>query len=326
MVTGPQRVQPRTLRVATRKSALALAQTALVVERLERSAGVACEIIPMTTKGDAQVDRSLVAIGGDGVFVKELMGALLDGRADIAVHSAKDLPTSLPDALTGAVTERADARDALVSVDNRFTDIASLPQRATVGTSSLRRVAQLRLQRPDLQIVPLRGNVDTRLSKVTSGDVDAAVLALAGLLRLKADTKASSYTALDPEVMVPAVGQGALFVQCRADDLLTRDLVAGLEHEPSARAIELERAFLAAIGGGCVAPIGAYAEVNENSFAFLALVAATDGTAAIRRQVKGVTADAAEARRIVEAMASEMLAAGAREIVESARQRESTTL
>jgi len=315
----------RVVRIATRKSALALAQTATVVAQLEHVAHVTCELVPITTKGDAQADRSLAAIGGDGVFVKELMQALLEGRADLAVHSAKDLPTTIPaDLDAGAVPLREDARDALVSSQGRFADLGALPARARVGTSSQRRAAQVLAQRPDVQIVPLRGNVDSRMKKLENGTLDAAILALAGLRRLGAAALEPARP-IDPQVMVPAAGQGALFVQCRADDEETRGLIAALNHDASALAVRLERRFLAKVGAGCVAPIGVHARVRAGSFHLLALIAATDGTTSVRRQVEGTAADAAEALRIVEAVASEMLAAGGRELIDAAEKRDSKT-
>ncbi len=316
-----QRAQRRTLRVATRRSELALAQTKLVVHQLQ-DRDVECEILPITTKGDAQVDRSLIAIGGDGVFVKELMQALLDERADIAVHSAKDLPTTLPPELdAGVVLERADARDVLVSKENAYADIGALPPGAVIGTSSLRRAAQVRLVRKDLRIAPLRGNVDTRIGKVRDGEYDAAILALAGLARIGLLAAVGGGSPLAPDVMVPAVGQGALFVQCRAADNAVRALLAPLGHEPSSFAVRLERAFLGAIGGGCVAPIGAHVSVHDGAWRLTAVVAATDGTTSVRRSAQGRVAGASEALAAVEAVASEMLAAGGRELIASARER-----
>ena len=315
-----QRAQRSTLRVATRRSGLALAQTQLVVDRLRESANVECEILPITTQGDVLADRSLVAIGGDGVFVKELMNALLDGRADIAVHSAKDLPTSLPPELdAGVIPPRGDARDALVSKHNAYDDIAALPAGAIVGTSSLRRTAQLRLIRKDLRIEPLRGNVDTRVAKVHKGEYDAAILALAGLMRAGLLPLVAGARPLEPSAMVPAVGQGALFVQCRAADARVRELLAPLNHEPSALAVRLERTFLATVGGGCVAPIGANALVQGESWSLHALIAATDGTTFVRRSAQGRCTDAAEAVAAVETIASEMLAAGGRQIIASVK-------
>ncbi len=320
MSSGAAGTRRSTVRIATRRSALALAQTKLIVDGLRATSDVEVEIIPITTKGDAQADRSLTAIGGDGVFVKELMQALLDERADIAVHSAKDLPTSLPQELVaGAVPQREDARDALVS-RAVYTDISTLPSGAVVGTSSLRRAAQLRLLRNDLRIAALRGNVDTRIGKVQSGDLDAAILALAGLKRL-GPARPIGAVAISPQVMVPAVGQGALYCQCRAADDRVRSLLSPLNHKPSELATDLERLFLAAVGGGCVAPIGAHAQVDGSTFKLTAVIASTDGAASVRQSIHGPCTDAADARAAVEAVASEMLAAGGREIIEAAKQR-----
>ena len=279
-----------TLRIATRRSGLAFAQTEFVVDQLREQTNLKYEIIPLTTTGDVQVDRSLTAIGGDGVFVKELFAALLDGRADVAVHSLKDLPTSLPPELcAGVVPLREDASDVLISRENEYTSIDALPHRAVVGTSSLRRAAQLRLRRPDLRIVPLRGNVDTRLSKVRKGECNAAVLALAGLRRVDLLQAVGGGSPLSPDVMVPAVGQGALFVQCRSGDEPVRRLVATIDHAPSALATRMERTFLAALGGGCVAPVGAHVESSGDDCRLWAIVAATDGTRALRRSGSGST-------------------------------------
>lgn len=280
-----------------------------------------CEIISVTTKGDLEADRSLVAIGGDGVFVRELFAALAEGRADIAVHSLKDLPTSLPPGLFGVVPMRDDPRDALVARGGATATIEGLPQRARVGTSSLRRAGQLRLRRPDLEVVPLRGNVDTRVRKVREGECDAAVLAFAGLRRA-ALVDVLATVPLAPEEMVPAAGQGALYVQCRADDAATRALIAPLEDAPSALATSMERTFLAAIGGGCVAPIGVHVRLEGGECRFWAIVAATDGTRAIRQSRSWPASDAAEALHAVEAIASEMLAAGAGDLIAQARERD----
>ena len=322
METSALRAHRRVLRVATRRSALAMAQTNLVVKLLQETAAVGVEIIPMTTKGDAQIDRSLVAIGGDGVFVKELMNALLDERADIAVHSAKDLPTALPPQLNaGVVPERDDPRDVLVSKDNLYRTIAELPAGAVIGTSSLRRAAQVLVQRSDVSIAPLRGNVDTRVQKVLRGEYDGAILALAGLARLGILPSVGGGSPIDVADMVPAVGQGALFVQCRAADEATRVLIAPLNHERSEFATRLERAFLARIGGGCVAPVGAHVQVDAASWRLWAVVAATNGMRSVRRSAQGAYPGAAEAITVVEAVASEMLAAGGAEIVAESRQR-----
>ncbi len=324
MDTASVHAQRRTLRIATRKSALALAQTKLVVEQLQARVDVACEIIPLTTKGDVNADRSLAAIGGDGVFVAELMQALLDERADAAVHSAKDLPTALPAQLTaGAIPRREDARDALISREAVYPSIETLKPGSIVGTSSLRRAAQLRLLRKDLTIAQLRGNIDTRIDKVMRGDYDAAIIALAGPLRLgNTSRNTACVRPLPLEVMVPAVGQGALYVQCRTEDRAVRDILELINHVESAFALGLERRFLARLGGGCLAPIGAHVTVDSNQWQLRAVIAATDGAAAVRRSVVGSRLDAAEAEAVVEGLASDMLAAGGQEIITSARQRD----
>jgi hydroxymethylbilane synthase len=308
------------LRIATRRSPLALAQTNFVIDALRAHCDIKYEIIHVATKGDLERDRSLAAIGGDGVFVKELFVALQERRADIAVHSLKDLPTSLPAELNaGVVPRREDARDVLITSGNQYHSIAELPPHAVVGTSSLRRAAQLRLVRPDLTIVPLRGNVDTRVRKVQSGEYAAAILAMAGLLRAGLLSKVGGGSPLPCEVMVPAIGQGALFVQCRADDESVRAIIGPINDAPSALATSMERAFLAAIGGGCVAPVGANVTISNGSWHLIAVVAATDGTKAVRRTHSGSTSDAAEAISAVESIAADMLQSGAREIIAQAR-------
>lgn len=306
----------RRLRVATRGSALALRQTELVVEAIREHHDIACDIVRVVTTGDALPDRSIVAIGGDGVFVKELMAALIDGRADIAVHSLKDLPTEIPAAVNaGVVIERDDARDALISIDNQYSGIEQLPPNASVGTSSLRRSAQLRALRPDLRVQPLRGNVDTRVRKVLAGDYDAAVLAYAGLKRIHLLAKVGGASPLAQDIMVPAVGQGALFVQCRAEDAATRSLLSAIHHAPTAFATSLERAFLRRIGGGCLAPVGAYAYTAPERWFLTACIASTDGTAIMKRTVAGPMKDAAEALAEVENCADAMLSEGGAAII-----------
>lgn len=270
----------------------------------------------MTTRGDRLKDQSITQIGGDGVFVKELMSALLDGRADIAVHSMKDLPTELPEQLRcGAVPEREDARDVLLSVENKYHTVEALPKRAVVGTSSLRRAAQLRARRTDLQIRELRGNVDTRVRKLLAGEYDAIVLALAGVKRIGLLETLGGGSPLSVDEMVPAVAQGALYVQCRADDESTRKLIAPLNHPPSALATAMERAFLRRMGGGCLVPIGAHATIDGAGWRLVACVAGTDGTRLLRRSWRGRLEDEAKALADAEALAAEMLDAGAREVI-----------
>ena len=247
------------LTFATRPSALARWQTQWVARALESAhPGLTCHEEIITTRGDKVLDKPLPEIGGKGLFTQELEAALLSGRVDAAVHSLKDLPTEMPAGLTvGAVPPRAEVRDALVSA--RGYTLETLPQGAVVGTSSLRRAAQLLAARPDLQIRPLRGNVDTRVRKALEGQYDAVVLAGAGLVRLGLTEHISQWLPL--EVMLPAPGQGALAVQCRADDEATLALLAALDDFATRAAVEAERAFLSALGGGCAVPVAAYAEL-----------------------------------------------------------------
>jgi hydroxymethylbilane synthase len=242
------------MKLGTRGSRLAQWQAEWVRERLA-GRGVAVEIVIIKTRGDAEVDRPLQELEGKGFFTKEIEDALLAGRIDVAVHSLKDLPTRLPDGLAlAAVPKRHDAREALVG----GTRLADLPPGARVGTSSLRRVTQVRYLRPDLQVVSLRGNVPTRVRKVENGDgCDAALLALAGLERLSLGDRA---TPIDPLEVMPAPGQGALGLEVRADDRKTRDTLSPLGDAASARAVAAERALLSALGGGCQAPVAAWVD------------------------------------------------------------------
>jgi hydroxymethylbilane synthase len=264
--------------LGTRGSRLALWQAEWVKARLAAH-GVAVEIVVITTRGDAEVDRPFQQMEGKGFFTKEIEEALLAGRIDVAVHSLKDLPTALPPGLMlGAVPERADPAEALVTREHGVTGLAQLPEGARVGTSSLRRVAQLRYQRPDLEIVPLRGNVPTRVDKVKHrGDADAALLAFAGLSRLGLGDAVSAR--LDPLEVMPAPGQGALGLELRAGDTAARDALRPLEHAPSARAVAAERAMLAALGGGCQAAVAGYVgRTSDDGQRLFARVLAPDGS------------------------------------------------
>jgi hydroxymethylbilane synthase len=247
------------VKLGTRGSRLAQWQAEWVRGRLS-ARGVAAEIVVIETRGDAEVDRPLHELEGTGFFTKEIEDALLAGRIDVAVHSLKDLPTQLPVGLAlGAVPARHDPREALVARDRGVTTLLELPQGARVGTSSLRRVTQVRYLRADLQVVPLRGNVPTRVRKVENGDgCDAALLALAGLERLGLGDRAAP---IDPLEVMPAPGQGALGLEIRADDGPTREALRPLTDPASAQAVAAERALLAALGGGCQAPVAAW--VNE---------------------------------------------------------------
>lgn len=267
------------LRAATRGSALARWQTDHVISMLS---GVDIEVVVISTEGDRRTDVPIEAIGGRGVFVKEVQAAVLDGRADFAVHSAKDLPSSpelQPSGLTIAcVPERADARDVLVG-----STLDDLPTGGLVATGSVRRRAQLANLRPDLSFTGLRGNIDTRLAKAI--DVDAIVMAAAALQRLAKEDEIAEV--LDPEVLVPQVAQGALAIECRTDDGDVLSALQAIEHAPSRRAVDAERAFLAELGGGCDLPVGAYAEVDGDVIALRGLVASYDGRIVLRDRVVG---------------------------------------
>ena len=246
------------LKLGTRGSRLALWQAEWVKLALAHR-GTMAELVVIATRGDAEVDRPLHQLEGKGFFTHEIEEALLDGRIDVAVHSLKDLPTELADGLAlGVVPERGNAAEALVTRDNGITSVAGLAAGAKVGTSSLRRVAQIRHLRPDLAVVSLRGNVPTRVQKVREGrdGLDAALLAAAGLERLELADRIAAR--LDPLEVMPAPGQGALGLEVRADDRTVRATLAPLEHAPSARAVAAERSLLAALGGGCQAPVAAY--------------------------------------------------------------------
>jgi hydroxymethylbilane synthase len=251
------------LTYATRRSALALAQCRAFVARLA-AAHPELELVEeqVVTTGDKIQDRPLSEVGGKGLFVKEIEEALLERRADLAVHSIKDVPGVLPPGLfIACIPVREDARDVLVAP--RHGGLAGLPQGAKVGTSSLRRAVSLRAARADLTIVPLRGNVDTRLRTVDEGECDAIVLARAGLVRLGLEHRATEILA--PEISLPAVGQGALGIECREDDQATRALLAGLHHEPTSRCVAAERGVMMALEGDCKTPLGAYGERRVGS-------------------------------------------------------------
>ncbi len=271
------------IRIATRRSALALAQTRMIAAALrDRWPGLETEEVQIVTEGDRVQDRSLSAIGGKGLFIKELEAALLDGRADLAVHSMKDLPAELAAGLVvAAVPERESPWDLLVTVDGRA--LADLPQGATVGTSSLRRQLQLLAARPDLKIELLRGNVDTRLRKLREGQYNAIILAEAGVRRLGLDVTAVRLEG----VLVPSIAQGSLALETRGDDEATRGCVRALNHaESEARAVA-ERAVLRAIQGSCTTPVGALATIADGIVAIDGFLATEDGSRHVRARVTG---------------------------------------
>ena len=268
------------LRAATRGSALARRQTGIVAGLLAEAGGVATEPVVVATTGDRRPDDPIHAMGGKGVFVKEVQAAVLDGRADIAVHSAKDLPSSTPEGLVlAAVPRRGDPRDALVGCR-----LAELPAGATVATGSVRRKAQLAWMRSDLAFAELRGNIATRLDK--AADFDAIVMAAAALQRLGLEPDVVDV--LEPDVFVPQVGQGAIAVECRADDRAVLETLLAMEHGPSRRAVDAERAFLAELGGDCSLPAGAHAgDAPGGGLELTGLVASLDGRELIRDTRRG---------------------------------------
>ncbi len=279
----------RTLKIATRKSPLALWQANFVKDRLEALyPELQVELVPMSTQGDKILDTPLAKVGGKGLFVKELETAMLEGRADIAVHSMKDVPVEFPEGLgLHTICEREDPRDAFVS--NRFDQIDELPQGAVVGTSSLRRQCQLRAARPDLVIRDLRGNVNTRLAKLDAGEYDAIILAAAGLKRLEMAHRITAF--IEPEQSLPANGQGAVGIECRLDDHELHALLAPLEHPETRIRVLTERAMNRALQGGCQVPIGAYALVQGEEVWLRGLVGSPDGSRVIRDEIRGPLAD-----------------------------------
>ena len=302
--------------IGSRGSKLALWQSEWVKARLEElRPGAEIRIEVIKTSGDMMLNVPLAVIGGKGVFTKELEEALLAGDIDLAVHSLKDLPTTLPDNLAiSAITEREDARDALILREGTAAEGASLGKLtpgAVVGTSSLRRQAQLKHLRPDVEIKDLRGNVDTRLRKLDEGGYDAIILASAGLRRLGFERRISA--ALDHAEMLSAVGQGALGIETRADDPRTAPLVSLLEHAPTRAACTAERALLFALGGGCQVPIAAHAVVSGDTLRLDALVAALDGRTVIREHLED---DAGHAARAGETLAARLREQGAEELLE----------
>ncbi|MBE0361917.1 hydroxymethylbilane synthase [Pseudoalteromonas ulvae UL12] len=300
------------LRIATRKSALALWQAEFVKAQLEiHHPGIEVELVPMSTQGDKILDTPLAKIGGKGLFVKELEQAMLEGRADIAVHSMKDVPVEFPDGLElHTICEREDPRDAFVS--NHFDSIDALPQGAIVGTSSLRRQCQIRALRPDLDIRDLRGNVNTRLAKLDEGQYDAIILAAAGLIRLEMPERIASF--ISPEQSLPANGQGAVGIECRSDDSATKALLVALEHHETRIRVLAERAMNRRLEGGCQVPIGAFAEVSGSQLTLRGLVGAVDGSEILRDQVNGACDDA---EKLGIELAEKLLAQGADTILQA---------
>ena len=301
------------LRLGTRTSALARWQAQWVADQLTAS-GIEIELVPITTRGDASKETKIDEIGSPGVFTKELERALLSHEIDLAVHSLKDLPTDAVEGLQlAAVPHRESALDVLISRENWTVD--SLPPRATIGTSSARRRAQLLHFRSDLEMRDIRGNVDTRLRKLADGEFDALVLAHAGLIRLGLDDRITEF--LQPDVMLPAVGQGALAIEIRAEDAATRAAVELLDYAPSRRAVLAERSLLAALGGGCLAPVGAWARLQADGRLRLdAVVLSLDGK---RRIAASDQAPVEDCLRLGTNVADQLKGQGALELIAQAR-------
>ncbi len=301
----------KTLRLGTRKSQLALWQAHYVRDALQRHhLGLQVELITITTEGDRILDRSLAQVGGKGLFIKELEQGLLENRIDFAVHSLKDVTVTLPRGLHLAIVcEREDPRDAFIS--HRYATLASLPRGARVGTSSLRRQCQLREAYPQLEIVTLRGNVNTRLAKLDAGEFDAIILAVAGLKRLGMESRIRER--LDPAVSLPAVGQGAICIECRQNDATTNDLLAPLNHLATQLCVQAERALNAKLDGGCQVPIGGFAELHGDTLFLRGLVGEPDGSRLLRADIRGPVT---QAEQLGTQLAQTLLAQGAKNILD----------
>lgn len=298
------------LRIATRKSPLAMWQAEHVADALRRAhPALDVEILGMSTQGDRILDTPLAKIGGKGLFVKELEQRMLAGDADIAVHSMKDVPVELPDGLhLSVILEREDPRDAFVS--NLYASFSELREGARVGTSSLRRQCQLADRRPDLEIVPLRGNVNTRLRKLDDGEYDAIILASAGLLRLGFAERIRAYISTDDSL--PAIGQGAIGIECRTDDARINALLAPLHHLQTASCVDAERSLNRRLEGGCQVPIGGHATLADGELHLRGLVGTVDGSEVVRGEIHGPEADA---ERLGSTLAEELLEHGAAKIL-----------
>lgn len=315
-VTSVVPADPRTLVCASRASSLAMTQTRMITAKLA-SSGIASTVLNVSTKGDEIQDRSLAAIGTDSVFVKELELALRDGRADYAVHSCKDLPSTLPDDMEiAAITVREDPRDAFCS--ERYPAFESLPSGARVGTSSPRRRAQLYALRPDLRYDDIRGNVDTRLRKLRDGQFDAIVLASAGMRRLGVRAAHTVPFALDD--LTPAVGQGALAIETRRGDPVARKVGVLLTDPATNLTVRAERAFLRALRGGCQAPVGAHATYDRGEFHIMGVIAAVDGSHVVRGEKLAMVGGIAEGEAIAVQLAEDLLARGGAAILEGVAQ------
>lgn len=302
----------RVIRIATRKSALAMWQAEYVQAKLlEAHPQLKVELVPMSTQGDRILDTPLAKIGGKGLFIKELEIAMSEGRADIAVHSMKDVPVDFPDGFgLHCICERENPYDAFVS--NTYSAIEELPQGAVVGTSSLRRQCQIRSARPDLTIRDLRGNVNTRLAKLDEGQYDAIILAAAGLIRLNMQERIKAY--IEPTVSLPAVGQGAVGIECRNDDAELIELLKPLNHADTESRVKAERAMNAKLNGGCQVPIGSYAVLNGDELYLRGLVGSPDGSLLLQAEIRGSINDA---QSIGIDVAEQLLEKGAGDILQA---------
>jgi hydroxymethylbilane synthase len=305
---GGGSVDVQRIRIGTRGSTLALRQTVWVRERIaERYPGIKIEVAKIKTTGDKITDVPLASVGGKGLFVKEIEEALLSKEIDLAVHSVKDVPTELPSGLhLGAITEREDPRDVLVSRDG--LRLKALPAGARIGTSSLRRGAQLLGINPQWKIITLRGNLDTRIRKLKTEDLDAVIVAAAGVRRMGLEDRVTEH--LSPEVMLPAVGQGALGIECLQEGAVN-ELIAFLNHPESAMAVEGERAFLRRLEGGCQVPIAAYGEMRDGELLLRGMVAHLDGSRFFRAEAQGN-----DPLAVGERLADDLLAQGADKVLQ----------
>ena len=306
------------IKIGTRASKLALWQANWVQSALsEKFPGQKVELVTIKTKGDKILDVPLAKVGGKGLFVKEIEQALLEGRIDLAVHSMKDMPAEIPEGLyIGAIPQREDPADVLVAREN--LEFSNLKRGAVIGTSSLRRAAQLRHARPDISITPLRGNLDTRLKKLQTENLDAIVLAAAGIKRLNLTHRITQY--LQADIMLPAVGQGALCIEMRRDDPIIAPMLATLDHANSRTVVLGERAFLNHLGGSCQVPIAGHGEINRNTFNLTGLVADLDGSRILKATLSGST-DSTETIGI--RLAQQLLDQGADQILEKLQLMES---
>lgn len=301
----------KTIKIGTRGSQLALWQANWVKSELEKkNAGLAVEIIKIKTTGDKILDVPLAKVGGKGLFVKEIEEALLRGDIHLAVHSMKDVPTDLPKELhLSAITEREDPRDALISKDKRLFN--ELPERARIGTSSLRRQAQLLHIRHDFRIQQLRGNLDTRIRKLTTEDLDAIIVAAAGVRRMGWQDKITEYLSIDDSL--PAIGQGALGIECRIDDKEINNLLEPFNHHETSVCVKAERAFLKKLEGGCQVPIAAYGIIKDKKINLMGLVSSVDGTEMHKEKIEGRLEDA---EKIGIELAGKLLSRGADKVLQ----------